>query len=71
MNLRMLAAEFEEEILFFARVEEGRDGVCLRHLQREARVVGWKEQRALLAELQRSSNGSQKTAQKLTRTPGA
>lgn len=47
MNLMMLAPKIQEELLFLARVEEGRDEVCLRDLQAVAGVVGWREQRAL------------------------
>ena len=44
MNLLMLAPEIQEEILFLARVEEGRDEVLLRALQPVAGLIDWTTQ---------------------------
>jgi hypothetical protein len=45
MNLRMLAPDIQEAILFLPRVESGRDPICLRQLQAVALVPDWRKQR--------------------------
>jgi hypothetical protein len=47
MNLRLLAADIQEALLFLPRTERGRDPIHLRQLQPLTRVADWKEQRAL------------------------
>ncbi len=44
MNLRMLAPEIQEELLFLPRQKRGRDEVCLRELQRVAGGSEWNRQ---------------------------
>ena len=41
LNLLMLAQALQEEILFWPRVEEGRDELCLRDVQPVAGVRQW------------------------------
>jgi hypothetical protein len=53
MNLLMLDPEIQEELLFLARVENGRDEVCLRDLQRVAAVRQWAEQTCVWRKLPR------------------
>jgi len=47
MNLRLLAPDIQEELLFLPRTEGGRDRIHLRHLQRIAAVPNWRKQRKL------------------------
>jgi len=47
MNLRMLAPDIQEEILFLSRVESGRDPIHLRQLQPIALVPDWRKQRRM------------------------
>jgi hypothetical protein len=47
LNLRWLAPAIQEAILFLPRTERGRDPISLRQLQPLARVLDWREQRAL------------------------
>lgn len=47
MNLRLLAPDIQEAILFLPRFEQGRDAICLRELQRIALVPDWGKQRRL------------------------
>ncbi len=44
MNLLMLAPEIQEEILFLARAERGRDEMCLRDFQGVTSVVRWADE---------------------------
>lgn len=47
MNLRMLAPDIQEAVLFLPRVESGRDPIHLRQLQPIALVPDWRKQRQL------------------------
>ena len=47
LNLRLLAPDIQEALLFLPRTERGRDPIHLGELQRLALVVDWKEQRKL------------------------
>jgi len=47
MNLRILAPNIQEAILFLPRVERGRDPIHLRQLQSIALVPDWRKQRKL------------------------
>ena len=47
LNLRLLAPDIQEALLFLPRTEWGRDPIHLGELQRLALVVDWKEQRKL------------------------
>ncbi len=47
MNLRMLAPDIQEAILFMPQVERGRDKLHLRQLQPIALVPDWRKQRQL------------------------
>ncbi|QDU76938.1 hypothetical protein Pan97_39950 [Bremerella volcania] len=51
MNLRMLAPDIQEALLFLPRVESGRDPIHLRQLQSIALVPDWRKQRRLWAQL--------------------
>ena len=55
MNLGLLAADIQEELLFLPRTERGRDRVFLRQLQPIAAVADWKKQRRMWKELKDSS----------------
>ena len=46
-NLRLLAPDIQEALLFLPRTERGRDPIPLRQLQPLARVLDWREQRQL------------------------
>ena len=47
MNLRLLAPEMQEAILFLPTITSGRDRILLRHLQRIALTPDWRMQRQL------------------------
>ena len=49
MNLLQLAPDIQEQLLFLARIEKGREAIQLRQLQRIAAVSDWKQQRSLWA----------------------
>jgi hypothetical protein len=51
MNLRMLAPDIQEAILFLPRTESGRDPIHLRQLQPIALVPDWRKQRHLWKQL--------------------
>ena len=51
MNLLNLAPAIQEEILFLARTERGRDAIILADLQPIASVMSWPEQRRMWAQL--------------------
>lgn len=55
MNLRALAPDIQEALLFLPRVERGRDPIHLAQLQPIARTILWPEQRALWRRLQAAS----------------
>jgi hypothetical protein len=52
MNLLYLAPDIQEEILFFPKVERGRDPIHLCDLQPIAAVLDWHEQRSRWRALQ-------------------
>ena len=64
MNLRLLAADIQEQILFLPRVERGRDRIHLTLVQRIALEPDWFRQRALWAALLR------RAPRKLLELPG-
>ena len=45
MNLRLLAPDIQEQLLFLPRVERGRDQIHLRDLQSIAAAADWRKQR--------------------------
>ena len=45
MNLRLLAPDLQEQLLNVPRIEQGRDGLCLRMFQTIALEPSWKNQR--------------------------
>ncbi len=45
MNLLMLAPDIQEEILYLPRLEQGRDGLMLRDVQKPAGMASWQQQR--------------------------
>lgn len=47
MNLRLLAPDLQEHLLFLPRIESGRDCVYLRQLQSIAAAADWRTQRRL------------------------
>lgn len=49
MNLRLLAPELQERLLFLPRIEGGRESVFLRDLQPVAALPDWRKQRRLFA----------------------
>lgn len=51
MNLRLLAPDIQEEILFLAAVERGSDPIYLRDLQPIALDLDWQKQRAMWSSL--------------------
>jgi len=51
MNLRLLAPDIQEQLLFLPRIERGRATVHLRHLQPIAAVPDWRKQRRAWSEL--------------------
>jgi hypothetical protein len=64
MNLRLLAPDIQEQILFLPRTERGRDPLHLTLVQPVALEQDWSRQRALWAALLR------RTPQKLLELPG-
>ncbi|MCC9609376.1 hypothetical protein LOC68_05520 [Blastopirellula sp. JC732] len=51
MNLRMLAPDIQEAILFFPDTDRGRDPLHLRQLQPIALTPDWRKQRRMWKEL--------------------
>ena len=51
MNLRLLASDLQEKLLFLPRVEGGRDSIYLRQLQAVAAVPDWRKQRRMCSQL--------------------
>lgn len=51
MNLRHLAPDIQEELLFLPLIERGRDSITERHLRPIAAVPDWRKQRRLWEEL--------------------
>ena len=51
MNLRLLAPDIQEQILFLPRVESGREPIHLRQLQPIAAVPDWYKQRKMWKEV--------------------
>ncbi len=47
MNLRLLAADLQEQLLLLTRLERGRDTLCLRKFQAIALEPSWKQQREM------------------------
>jgi hypothetical protein len=45
MNLRLLAPDLQERLLFLIRIVGGRDALCLRRLQSIALESDWRKQR--------------------------
>lgn len=54
MNLRLLAPDIQEAILFLPHVERGRDPIHIRQLQAIALVPDWRKQRRLWEPLAQS-----------------
>jgi hypothetical protein len=59
MNLLLLAPDIQEQLLFAARPERGRDPIHLRQLQPLARIADWEEQRRRWHALQQAAHGKQ------------
>lgn len=55
VNLRFLAPDLQEAVLFLPRTTRGRDPIHLRQLQRVAAELDWKQQRRLWPALQARS----------------
>ncbi|WDI40475.1 hypothetical protein [Bremerella sp. P1] len=55
MNLRLLAPDIQEAILFLPRFERGRDRIGLAQIQPIALTVDWRKQRQLWRQLSSSS----------------
>jgi hypothetical protein len=51
MNLRLLAPDLQEELLFLPRIERGREAVHLRQLQPIAAVPDWRQQRRMWTDM--------------------
>jgi hypothetical protein len=51
MNLRLLAPDIQEEILFFPKTTTGRDPVSERNLRRITAIVRWDRQRKAWREM--------------------
>ena len=47
MNLRLLAPDLQEQLLFLPRIDNGRDAIYLRQLQPIAALPDWRKQRRL------------------------
>jgi hypothetical protein len=47
MNLRLLAPDIQEQLLFLPLIERGRSPVYLRHLQPISAVPDWRKQRKM------------------------
>jgi len=57
MNLRQLAPDIQEQLLFLPRVQQGRDPIHLHHLQPIAAILDWRKQRSMWKALQRDLQG--------------
>jgi hypothetical protein len=57
MNLRQLAPDIQEQLLFLPRVQQGRDPIHLHHLQPIAAILDWRKQRSMWKALQRGLRG--------------
>ena len=51
MNLRLLAPDLQEQLIFLPRIEGGHDSVYLRHLQSICAMPDWKKQRRMWNEI--------------------
>ena len=51
MNLRLLAPDIQEDILFLPRIESGRDRILIRDLQPIALIHDWRKQRKLWSQI--------------------
>ncbi len=51
MNLRLLAPDIQESLLFLPRIESGRDRLLIRDLQAIALVPDWRKQRRMWTQL--------------------
>jgi hypothetical protein len=58
MNLRLLAPDIQEQILFLAPTRHGRDPIRLAQLQPLARILDWNRQRSLWKALVHNRLGS-------------
>ena len=58
MNLRLLAPDIQQELLFLPPIEAGRDTIHVRMLQPIAQVPDWRKQRRLAASLLQSPGTS-------------
>ncbi len=54
MNLRQLAPDIQEQVLFLPRVQQGRDPIHLHQLQPLAAILDWRKQRSMWKALQRN-----------------
>jgi len=54
MNLRQLAPDIQEQILFLPQVQQGRDPIHLHQLQPLAAILDWRKQRSMWKALQRN-----------------
>jgi hypothetical protein len=59
MNLRQLAPDIQEEILFLAPSEQGRETLTERHVRPLLRSLLWCDQRRAWAELKRDATPDQ------------
>jgi len=57
MNLRQLAPDIQEQLLFLPRVHQGRDPIHLHQLQPLAVILDWRKQRSMWKALQRDLEG--------------
>jgi hypothetical protein len=57
MSLLSLAPDLQEQVLFLARTERGRDAIQMRHLLPIAQVADWKIQRHLWTALKGNGGG--------------
>lgn len=53
MNLRLLAPDIQEQLLFLLRIERGREAIFLRQLQAISAMVDWRKQRKVGLQLDR------------------
>jgi hypothetical protein len=50
MNLRLLAPDIQEQLLFLPHIQRGHSSIHLRHLQPVAAILDWRKQRKIWQE---------------------
>jgi hypothetical protein len=58
MNLRLLAPDIQEQLLFLPHIQRGRSSIHLRHLQPIAAIPDWRKQRKIWQKLMQQATSA-------------